>query len=620
MRCVVNKTFSILFLVGCLLMIYSTASSQDTTKHRSKTRSFFHNIFKQAKDAVTVTKKDSSAGTTVLNTKADTYFERFHVKIIRHVTTDRVGFEINFTDTTKRIRYFGTRMLNALHADTKDWVIRANLFFKENSELNAYLMSDNERYLRLLNFIQDARILVDTISDTRDSVDIRIITKDLFSITGSLDVNGIKRVRAKIAETNFLGMGQRVQFTTLVDKNRQPHFGYEFLYAKNSIANTFINGTFGYTLINTGRSTGAEEEKAIYLQLERPLVSPYSKLAGGLELSYNHSENFYHKTDSAFYRYRYNLYDVWGGYNLGVTKLLNSKNKIRDRSFIALRYLRNNFIERPEQVGEKFDPLYNTREALLGELTLFRQDFYKTNYIYGFGSTEDIPYGFNIALTGGWYRQLKLERPYAGVNANYYVVTQKGEFMQYIVQAGGFRHKRWEDASVLLAANLFSKLYIYKNVKIREHVKFSYTQQFNRVGFEPLRIDNPYGIESFRSDSAIGQRRISLLAETVVFFKRKIFGFQLAPFAFAELSMMTPDEAKFGKSDLYSGIGGGMRTRNENLVFGTIELRMIYFPRKADRSNLFKVSFKSNIRFRYNSRYIKAPDVLQLNSVLDNNF
>ena len=523
MRNLLKKNLLFFALAWCFLFISYTASSQDSTEEESRSRIFLHNIFKQVKDAVTAGKKDSAASVSVLNVKSETDFNRYNKKIIRHITTKELGFERAFADTSNRIKYFGTRILNALHTDTRSWVIRANLFFSENSVLNPYLLADNERYLRSLNFIQDARILIKPIRGSRDSVDVEVTTKDLFSITGGLDINGIQRVRARLAENNLMGAGQGIQYTALIDKSRRPVYGYEVLYSKNSIANTFINGSIGYTLINTGRSDGAEDEKAFYGRLERPLFSPYSKLAGGLEISYNHSENYYNKPDSQFYNYRYNLYDVWGGYNLGVTKLLKSKNKIRDRSFIALRYLRNHFVEVPFQVGDKFDPLYNSRKAILSELTLFRQDFYKSNYIYGFGTTEDIPYGYNIALTGGWYKQLSLERPYAGINANYYIITHRGEFMQYIVQAGGFRNHGWEDANILLGANMFSKLYYYNNWKIREHVKFSYTQQFRRVTYEPLRLDNPYGLDYFSTDSLRGKGRTTFYAETVIFLKRKVW-------------------------------------------------------------------------------------------------
>ena len=609
-------------LTACLIFISNTASSQDSTdEEESRSKIFFNNIFKQAKDALTVSSKDSAASSNVLNSRSESEYSRYNKRIIRHITFKQLGFEKSFEDTSSRIKYFGTKILNRLHRDSRSWVIRANLYFYENTELNPYLLADNERYLRSLNFIQDARIKVKPIRGRKDSVDIEVTTKDLFSITGSLDVDGLQRVRARVRENNLMGLGQGLQYTALFDKNRSPVYGYEIEYTKNSIANTFINGTIGYTLINTGRSSGAEEERSAYLRLERPVYSVYSKYAGGVEISYNDSKNYFSHPDSQFYHYKYNLYDFWAGYNLGVTKLLKSDKRVRDRSFLALRYLRNHFVEPPSQVGfNKFDFLYNSRRALLAEVTLFRQDFYKSNYIYGFGTTEDIPYGFNIALTGGWYEQLHLRRPYVGINANYFVVTQRGEFMQYIAQSGGFRNHGWEDANILFAANMFSKLYYYNNWKIREHVKFSYTQQFRRLTGEPLRIDNPYGLEYFSTDSLTGQRRITLYAETILFLKRKVLGFRVAPFTFADLSLLTPDKQAFSKSDLYSGIGGGIRTRNENLILGTIELRMIYFPRRGDRDNIFKISVQSNLRFRYNSRYIKAPDFIQVNSVLDDNF
>ncbi|MEJ7736702.1 MAG: hypothetical protein WKF97_04675 [Chitinophagaceae bacterium] len=604
-------------LTVCFLLFFTNIFSQqkDTTQPQPARKRFFHNIFQQVIDAVTVSRKDSVGKPALLNTKSESPYRSYEGKIIRRIITSELGFEKTFTDTTRKINYYGTRILNALHVDTREWVIRDNLFIRENSALNGYMLADNERYLRSLEFIQDARILVMPINGNQDSVDVMVITKDLFSITGGIDVYGIDRVRARAAETNLMGMGQKVQFTTLYDKNRQPAFGYEFLYSKNSIKNTFVNATIGYTLINTGRSDGTEDEEAIYLKVDRPLVSPYSHLAGGFELSYNHSENFYRKPDSLFYKYRYNVVDLWGGYNLGVTKLLLSDNRIRDRSFIALRYLRNHFAEAPFQLKDDYDPLYNSRQALLAEFTLFRQNFYKTNYIYGFGTTEDLPYGFNLALTGGWYKQLNLNRPYAGVNFSHYIATPKGEFTQYFFRAGGFWNRgKLQDARLLFGGTFFSKLYVYKQVKIREYIKLSYTGLFNRITSEPLRIDNAFGLRAFRSDSVFGDQRISMYSETLMYAKYKVLGFQLAPFVFADLSLLSPEKSTKFRSGLYTGFGGGIRTRNENLVFGTMELRFIYFPRITEKLNSFKISFKSNLRFRYNSRYVKAPEIIPLNS------
>jgi hypothetical protein len=73
------------------------------------------------------------------------------------------------------------------------------------------------------------------------------------------------------------------------------------------------------------------------------------------------------------------------------------------------------------------------------------------------------------------------------------------------------------------------------------------------------------------------------------------------------------------KSGFYYGLGGGIRIRNENIVFGTLELRVIYFPRKSQQNNALKLTLNTNLRFRYNNNYVKAPDIIQLNSDYDNN-
>ena len=610
------KLTALPILVASCFVWFSAASQEpDTTNATPKKKRFFNNIFQQVKNAVYVNKTDSAIKATVLNARSETPYLNHHGKTIRNIDIERLGFETTFSDTANRIKYFGTRILNALHIDTKPWVIRDNLFIHENTRLNGYEVADNERYLRTLEFIQDARILVKEIPGVKDSVDLVVITKDLFSITGGIDFNGLNRVRGKVAETNFLGMGQKIQFSALADRKRQPKMGYEFVYSKNSIANTFVTATLGYTLINTGISEGWEDESAEYIRLDRPLLSPFSHLAGAFEMSRNTSVNVYNRPDSFFYNYRYNIFDTWAGYNLGHNYLLTKENTRRSRSFLAFRYLNKKFTVKPGQIIDVFHPIYNDRKAALAEFTLFRQDFYKTNYIYGFGTTEDVPYGYNIAFTAGWTKQLELERPYFGINANQFIATSKGEFIQYFFRTGIFLSKGTpQDASILLGGNFYSKLYAFSKVKIRQNVKFSYSRIFNRNASEPLRIDNPLGLRFFRSDSVLGNQRFSLYGETFFFTKYKFFGFQMAPFLYADMSIMTPENKKILNSDVYTGLGGGLRTRNENLVFGTLELRLTYFPRPADRMNHFAITFKSNIRFRFNIRYVKAPDLINMNS------
>ncbi|WP_231402107.1 hypothetical protein [Panacibacter microcysteis] len=579
----------------------------DSTQPRSS------NILRLALNAVKKSSPDSAKESNVLNARSELQFLPYQGKIIRNIYINTYGFERNFADTSKPVDYYGTRLLNRLHHDTRDWVIRNNLFIKESTAIDPYRMADNERHLRSLEFIQDVRIFVRRIPHQKDSVDVYVITKDFFSLTGELNDLSTGKVKARIADANVAGMGQRVQFTALWSKDRRPGFGYEVLYRKNNIANTFINATAILSKIKPDLSQGLESENAWLFNIERPLVSQYSHMAGAVTVGHNQSENAYQRPDSSFYGYTYNVYDAWLGYNLGI-KTYPKNKAYTNRFFLSGRYFNYNFDQRPLPVWQKYNFRYDNRQAMLAQFTFFRQNFYKANYIFGFGTTEDIPYGYNIAFTAGWYKQNDLTRPYVGIDANRYIASDRGFFTQYFLRTGGFLNGgRMQDASVLAGGSMFSPLFNFRHMKIRQYVRLSYTKQINRVGLDPLTINNPFGLRYFGSDSARGDQRISFHSETFFFLNTKIFGFKLSPFAFADAAALTPEKQNFAKTDLYYGLGSGMRIRNENLVFNTVEFRLAYFPRKINEE-AFRITIAANIRFRYNNSYVKAPDIIQLNN------
>src|ERR1700754_1628676 len=575
-----------------------------------------NNIFQFFRNSITKGRPDSIAIAAALNTKSESPFKPYEGKVIRHIFIRGYGFEQTFTDTARRLQYFGTKVLNRLHRKTRDWVIRNNLFIKENTPVNAYKLADNERVIRNLNFIQDARILVTFVPET-DSVDLVVVVKDLFTIGGAIGSLGYPpfSIRGNVSEANFLGMGQRIQGGVNFEQNRDPNFGPQLLYSKNNIGGSFVNATASYTKINGDLYPGTPDETAWFVRLDRPLYAPYAHLAGGFYIGHFENFNVYHNVDSVFYKYSYHTHDGWIGWNLGSERFL-SNTSVRDRKFVAVRYFRNDFDSVPKQIGkDNFNFRFNSREAALASFTFFRQDFYKTNYIYGFGTTEDIPKGYNVAFTGGWYKQLYLTRPYVGVDANEFVVTKRGAFVQFFLRSGTFVRKgKIEDASTLIGASYYSPLFVFNAVKIRQYINFSYTRQFNRLGIDPLTLNNVFGLRYFSGDSTFGSQRMTLHSETTFFLNYKFLGFKFAPFAFGDLSFLTPEKGTFDKSSLYHGIGAGIRARNENLVFNTIELRMVYFPRKTMQNNSFKIMFSTGIQFRYNNTYVRQPDVVYLNT------
>lgn len=113
---------------------------------------------------------------------------------------------------------------------------------------------------------------------------------------------------------------------------------------------------------------------------------------------------------------------------------------------------------------------------------------------------------------------MHLERPYAGVDANRYIVTNRGNVMQYFLRTGTFLNSgQFQDAAILIGASTFSRVFSHNNVKIREYLRLSYTRQFNRVGLDPLGVNNVFGLRYYNLDSASGDQRISLHTETFFF-------------------------------------------------------------------------------------------------------
>ena len=584
-----------------------------------KHKTFFNNIFQQTINSVKRT-PDAGPDESYLIGKSEDPYLPYQGKIIRHIYIKTFNFDRSFDDTNARDNSLGARIGNRLHKSSRKFVIKDNIFVKENTPVNAYKMADNERYIRSLDYIHDARFILDSVEGAPDSVDITVYTKDLFSIAGGAASNGLNHVNANLYESNLAGMAQRLDVSTLYDYNRNPIWGYGGAYTKRNVLGSFIDASFGYSIMNNSPYTH-EEETTEYIRLTRQLISPYSRFAGALTLSRNRAYNLYNAPDYLVYKHKYELFDGWAGYSLGIKQLTATNNTIRDRRFLALRYYNRNFIEEPKQIQASpiFDPVFNSSQALLAQITFFRQDYFKTQYIYGFGTTEDLPYGYNIAVTAGlhrqWHNNLFLERPYAGVNASQYIASGKGDFIQLYLRMGTFlSNGQLQDASYLVGTTAYSRIWFLNSTKIRQYVNLSYTHLYNRTTFAPLRINNEYGPRGFLSDSAFGTKRLSLQLETIFFLKFKFLGFQFAPFPYGDLSLITPENGSYIQSSLYTSLGGGFRARNENLVFETIELRAFFFPVAPTNMRGFKIVINSNIRFRYSSNYITAPDLVHLNT------
>jgi hypothetical protein len=481
-----------------------------------------------------------------------------------------------------------------------------------------YLLADNERHLRDQPYLQDARIVIRSSDKSFDSVDITILTKDVLSIGGSFRMHNSTNVSAAIKEDNLGGWGDRLQGSLLFDQQRRQKVGYGGEFIKRNIMGSFIDGYAGYQNFADAFNSGRDEETTYYGRFIRPLVNPYIRFTYAAEAAYHRTDNMYlddstYKSDA---RYRYFNYDTWIGWNTGAYKLGKGNENDRLRTLISMRFFRKQFQEVPEYFSEEFYYDYQDMVAVLGAISIFRQDFYKTRYIYGFGRSEDVPEGMDISLTGGWTKKQGRQRPYTGIDFQRFFFTEKEDYFNYTARVGGYMYKGGiEDIDILFNLDFFSRLRsLSPKWKQRWFITAGITTQVNKELNEPLFLESQFGLPELRNRrNIVGEVRSTLKAESVFFSPFTFINFRFAPFVFGNLCLLTPDKQELYKSDLYSSIGGGIRSRNESLIFGTLELKAHYFPRQNYFGESWRIEVNTNVKFKYNRQFIKRPEIIVAN-------
>ncbi len=549
------------------------------------------------------------ANPSVLNEKSEELYTKYQGKIIRTIIIKHLGFDKTVLDTTRSLKNYIAKTANKLHTNTREVVIRNNLFIREGKPLNPYRVADNERLLRNINFMLDARIYVKPISETSDSVDLLVVTRDVFSLGGSFVPSSLAKYQLSLQDVNLSGQGQTVRFGQVFDLTRTPRYGYEGSYGINNIGGSFIGASLGYTSLNDGISAGNENENSYYLNLTRPLYQPFARFAGGIQVSYNQSANVYKKPDSVFAKYTYTVQDYWLGYSFGHKKLPNDLKENRNRKFIAIRGYNQHFLNSVNTNLTELDRfVYRDLTTLLAQLTFFRQDFYKTQYVLGFGRTEDIPYGYRISFTSGWERELGNKRPYFGTELYYNKVRPSGTILTFDANmASYFLKANSQDAYASFNFTRYSKIYKLGKMIIRNQLASGYAAIINQKVKRGLDIRDINGVLGFLPDSLLGFQRATFSQETTVFTPYKLLGFHLAPIVRVDLALIRRFVPFFQSGNFFSGYSVGIRARNENLIFNTIEARLFYYPSTVELLGHYRLSITTNFLIKYPSNLINKP-------------
>ena len=538
--------------------------------------------------------------------------------IIRNIVINKIDYGNSISDTSRRWEALLDNITRSLHNETRNATIIKNLFFKSGDSIQPFLLADNERFLRSLPFIQDAKIMIKELDNNTDSVDLIVLFKEVFPLGFNLEAQGAGQFLSQISDDNIKGSGDHIMISNYTDIKRTPGTGWGMEYAKNNIKGTFLNIIAGISNFNGSINNGSKQELHYFTSFDLPLVSSYRCLTGNITLASHQNRNRYF-SDSLYYsdlNYYYKQMDGWIGYNLSANAFGREKFKRLKKYFIAFRANYKSFEDQPYIYKNKYNYLYANSLDLLVTATMFKQEFYKTSFIYGFGRNEDIPEGINASFTTGWTNKYGLERYYSGVAFQKTYLNKKGVFFDYELRGGAYFDKgNIEDANILLSADIFSKLYHFPKSHwlMRHFISASITKQYMLLLNQPVLLNSSFGLPPLVNPDSFCNTRVTANFQTVFFNTYSFAGFRFAPFAFGNICYVRTKAASFKEGDGYTAFGFGVRSRNESLIFGTMELKFAYYPRTTYNNSNWNIGINTGLFYRYNSQYIKKPDFIYVN-------
>jgi hypothetical protein len=540
---------------------------------------------------------------TIQNEDSRNPYRPYDGKVVGNIYLKKLApFGTRITDTTLVATGWPKRA-NSLHFKTRDRVILNNLLVEKGERIQAATLGDNERIIRQLPFIRDARLYVKPRDETGDTVDLVLVTKDVFAYTFDLRPSGLDEGSVTIGQTNLFGLGHELDLQFILRPELTEELGYRADYQVANIRGSFIRLRADWAdtyWVNRRR-----------IRLNRSFLAPEIRYAGGLEISQQETKQRLRLdvNEEIIFPLDYDRYDVWLGRGFRVNR---ASAFLASRSQLVLsgRYLNMNFTTRPE-VTTDTNRLYRNTTLYLTGLGISYRQFYRSALIYGFGRTEDIPTGYRMNYVAGRETGELYNRWYHGLNLANGTFLNNTSYLRMELSIGGFfRGGSIEQGAVNATTNYFTPLLPVWNYRVRQFVNLRYTNGIRRFTNEVITLEEENGIRGLRSFDLRGSRRFALNLESVVFTPYSLVGFNMAPYVFADLGFISAKEQPVFEGQFYQGFGFGIRIRNENLAFKTFHLRFSFYPNTPRDANPTLLDLGGTEQADFGDFDIGAPEVL----------
>lgn len=508
-------------------------------------------------------------------------FEAYEGMIISKIRLRHVDVLEGSVNDTSRVASTGlAKIANTLHVNTWKRVIRNSLLISEGQTIDPYLLADNERILRRLPYVQDARIYVKSMDQGTEVV---IVVQDRIAWGNRADIDALQDFKFTLSNRNILGSGKFASAGWVYNTNYQPDHGFELRVGGQNIRNTITNWNINYTKIGEHSEWGGAVQKEF--------VAPEIKYGGGLDIrQINDSTVSLDGEEINNGAYQLNYQDFWLGRSFQLPSAFERKNLV-----IAARVLHRQFAEQPH-VSADSNSLYYNRLLALTEISLSNQKYLKTNYINAIGISEDVPIGYRFSfITGRDFNEF-FQQNYYGLHLFWAFYIKNFGYLLASQEVGAFDRDSLTNGAYASKINYFSPLFELGRFHLRNFAKLAYSQGVGQKPYRHISLRNK--IKDINEAETVGNNTFTVGVESVLFTPWYFYGFRFAPFVHYNLGEIWDTRQVDKSSTSFRGFGGGMRIRNESLAFSTIELRCTHYHRgPLEESFLFSVNATVPITF-----------------------
>lgn len=528
------------------------------------------------------------------------YFEQFSGKKIASVRLVRLHpFGTSLQDTLQTAQKWYEKAGNHLHMNTAKTKLRMQLLFHPGDSVDPLLMAENEKLMRDLDYLEDVFFRLDPVGEGSNEVNVVVLTKDRFEYAFDMSAT-TSHSDLKLINENMFGFGHRLNLGMAQQNSVLPEMGFYFSYSVNNILGKFINSSFGYS--------DTYLKKGWYLTAERKFLTSKEKNAGGFFIEhlskYNHlNEDHPIELDTSI---AYRTYDLW--FQHAFSPIGNRQHK----TILAFRYL-DQLFQRSQDDYFGNSPFIRDHQFLLTSLSHSKRNLYKNNQIYGYGVTEDIPYGHLYELTTGLDHSQFGNWPYLGISLNNSFIDREGRYYNARFALDGFLDQdQIRQGSLLISANFFSNKFIAWDDPCRFFLKMEILSGINRFREEYLKIDGRFGIRDFYTHSLKGENRLKLNFEIVRYLRFNLHNFKFTNYLFADFAFLSTKLHSLLADNFYAGIGTGFRIYNESLVFKIIDARISWFPhRPPEGIPPFGTNLQGLSKARFDDFMGKKPQLIR---------